>query len=421
MITTPAYVGPGCYDLSKDGKSVAVQTEKRVRPSRVVVNPFLTDWRTYMQLGSTQSASPRCNRAGDDGGKRVHRKGGGGCRYWDRKCSANLNITARRRQRKGRRDHGPVGIVPYALETRRFRQGSTHLHGVAGGERNRHHNPPQQHSSKRAWDGAQDPSRNSENNLSGPSKRGDPAHTNPRDSTVVTALATQQHGSVSGLGSGSGSTAPKFVPHPPSIRVRARPRTAGSARTEDAWDKRKNRTDHWDPRPYSNGDVFVPKPLEICEEAIGKMSDHNIATATTHARHEHRDHDAWKDIYPKQKRKAWSARRRPASASRTVRSSNHNEKDNSVVAPAASTEVKSSNSSNIWLDGGGDWTTGCRALRAAHARRATAGSGAASQAAAAIRASVISHLRQEQQRRHTIWGGGLSPRSSNWTRATFAK
>lgn len=428
LTTTPVDVGPGCYDLSKDGKSVGVRTEKRVCPFRVVANPFLTDWRTYMQLGSTQSASPRCHSAG--GGEGVNRSGERGPGHRDRQPSADLDLSASQRQRKGRRDHGPVGAVQYSLnryrpsstEARRFRQGSTHQYRVVQGKGNRYHNPPQQHST-RAWDGAQDPSRHSSNKPSVPDLRRDQANSSLRGSTVVKNPATQPQGSVSGLAAGSGSTAPKFIPRPPSVRVRARPRTARSARSENTWDQYNERTADCDRQPSSDGGgvVVVPQSQEIREGAVGKTIGHNIATATTRARDEQRDDDGWKDLCPKPRHKTWSARRRPASASRAVRSSSYSNKGNVAVAAAVCTEVNSSNSSNIWLDAGGKWAAGCRAMRTSHARRATAEPGAASRAAAAIRASAVSQLQQRQRRRRTFCAGGSPPRSNNWAKAALAK
>lgn len=51
--TTHSGIGPGSYDLTKDGKSVRVQVEKRVvrggmNGSNVSTNPFLSDLRVYM-------------------------------------------------------------------------------------------------------------------------------------------------------------------------------------------------------------------------------------------------------------------------------------------------------------------------------------------------------------------------------------
>ena len=62
--TTHAGIGPGCYDLTKDGKSVSVKVEKRVdrggtNRCDAMTNPFLSPWRALMQPrvldGSTQS------------------------------------------------------------------------------------------------------------------------------------------------------------------------------------------------------------------------------------------------------------------------------------------------------------------------------------------------------------------------------
>eukprot|EP00903_Cladosiphon_okamuranus_P016028 g14800.t1 len=58
--TTHEGLGPGCYDVSKDGKSVGVKTEKRVARSgcsgKGSTNQFLVDWRAYMKRPSKTTA-----------------------------------------------------------------------------------------------------------------------------------------------------------------------------------------------------------------------------------------------------------------------------------------------------------------------------------------------------------------------------
>lgn len=81
--TTHPGLGPGCYDLSKDGKSVCVKTEKRVGRGGAGVflgptNPFFLDWRAYMQ----QKLSPRdppapANRKNKPSGHYGKKVGGG--------------------------------------------------------------------------------------------------------------------------------------------------------------------------------------------------------------------------------------------------------------------------------------------------------------------------------------------------------
>lgn len=71
--TTHEGVGPGCYDLSKDGKSVGVKTEKRVgrrgSEGRGPTNQYLVDWRAYMKRPPTANDGYGGSGGVGDGGR----------------------------------------------------------------------------------------------------------------------------------------------------------------------------------------------------------------------------------------------------------------------------------------------------------------------------------------------------------------
>lgn len=287
---------------------------------------------------------------------------------------------------------------------------------------------------------------------------------------IATCTRSSEHqprrSSVSGIEPGSGSTPPKFIPRPPPVEERVRPRTAGSARPEDAWNfhrveniaepSQDETAQEGDDRgdaalPYSSNDdndyasrttrgtnddgaaVVVENKNTTQSSGAPSRIDHKHGDQQQEQREQHQQHRRHQRRRPRQNvtRKpkdskrgtaiSTAANRRPASASRAVRGSfiptgirgSMNENAGAAAAVVA-TERVLNHSSDIWLDGSGEGNgVWCATLRVAHARRATAEPGAASRAAAAVRASAVSNMQQQQQqqqlRRHTFSAGGRLP------------
>lgn len=122
--TTHEAVGPGCYDLSKDGKSIGVRTEKRVGRGGCggmgSTNQFLVDWRAYLKRPPGMKDS--CESGGGREGGR-----GGGCHRCRAGSGSHSGGGASSHDHLGRRNLDPAPspalqgppatptLVPYTL------------------------------------------------------------------------------------------------------------------------------------------------------------------------------------------------------------------------------------------------------------------------------------------------------------------
>lgn len=264
-VTTHEGIGPGCYDVSKDGKSVRVKTEKRVIRGgcrgQGSTNQFLVDWRAYMKRPpKVNDGYGACNCENEDKRRRsasherkaqpppssaLHDIPGVPKTILYALSSQNESwparkrppVAVRRRGKTGRpecelREHGQA--LPRKARPRHYR------HAVEGDEsffprqHPQHSNGPLSGRAKRPASAAASlriPSTTLPSRCSGLPSRSTISGGGSGCSSMVGGGSGDLNGSfaATSLPSAVESEPTQFVPRPPSVDIISRPRTACSA------------------------------------------------------------------------------------------------------------------------------------------------------------------------------------------------